>query len=376
MTSEYPPATVLIVDDEAVNRRLLDRVLSQAGFASAAVGSGEEALDVLRQQEFALVLLDIELPGMNGFEVARAIHETPELAELPVVFLSGHADISDRLKGFEVGGVDFVAKPFQPEEVQARVRVHVELRRLRAELEAKNATIRRHAEHLEEQVTSAVLESTQARTSIILALSKLAESRDPETGEHLLRMREYCRILAEELAKQARYADEITPAYIENLYAASPLHDIGKVGIPDRILLKPGKLTTEEFEVMKRHAEIGAETLREVEQSHPGNPFVGLGMAIAATHHERWDGTGYPGGLAGEDIPICGRILSLGDVYDALTSKRVYKEAFSHEKSRAIILEGRGSQFDLAVVDAFIATEHLFREVRERVIDKPKVMEV
>ena len=196
-------------------------------------------------------------------------------------------------------------------------------------------------------------------------MSKLAESRDPETGEHLERMREYCKILSVQLGKLPKYQPVIDDDFIEDIYAASPLHDIGKVGIVDSVLLKPGQLTAEEWVVMKTHPIIGAATLREVDRQHPGNSLIRMGIDIAESHHERWDGTGYPYGLKNTEIPLVARILSLGDVYDALTSKRCYKEAFDHDKSRGIVEENKGSLFDPEVVEAFLATEDEFKRVRE-----------
>jgi putative two-component system response regulator len=207
---------------------------------------------------------------------------------------------------------------------------------------------------------------SSAQLATLFARSRLAKSLDPETGEHLERMRSYCRILAEHLARDPRYAARITRDTIENLYHAAPLHDIGKVSVPDQILRKPGKLTDEEFEVMKTHTVEGARTLRTMDQQHPGNDFIRLGIEIAESHHEKWDGTGYPYGKAGTAIPLVGRIAALGDVYDALCSRRCYKPAMPPEQARAIIVEGKGKHFDPDVVDCFLAAEPEFLKVRAR----------
>jgi len=207
---------------------------------------------------------------------------------------------------------------------------------------------------------------------MIFALSKLAESRDPETGEHLERLQEYCRALCESLVDAGECTELLTSDYIGNLVAASPLHDIGKVGIPDAILLKPGKLTDEEFEIMKQHSQIGADTLSAASQHYGNNPMLEMGIEIAQFHHEKWNGSGYPTGVSGENIPLSARILALGDVYDALTSKRVYKDAFSHEVSTSIIVEGRGTHFDPKVVDAFLRVEEKFKAIRAAFNDTEK----
>ena len=243
---------------------------------------------------------------------------------------------------------------------------------LRARAERWQHDAAAHQRHLEAQVQAQVAQVTASQLATIFALSKLAESRDPETGEHLERMREYCRILAMALADHDRYGRQIDAVFIDNVFAASPLHDIGKVGIPDRILQKPGRLTPEEFTVMKLHAQIGAETLQAVDRQHPGNAFIQMGLQIAWGHHEKWDGSGYPQGLMGEWIPLAARIVAIGDVYDALTSKRCYKEAFSHERSRDIIVAESGAHFDPEIVSAFLAREAQFLDVRRRFEDSEK----
>jgi putative two-component system response regulator len=217
---------------------------------------------------------------------------------------------------------------------------------------------------LGERVRQQVKQITSTQMATIFAMSKLAESRDPETGAHLERMREYCKVLSEFLSKTQGHNSYIDQTFIDNIYAASPLHDIGKVGILDNVLLKAGPLDDEEWKLMKQHPIIGAETLRAVDSQHPGNEFIKTGIAIALYHHEKWDGSGYPHGLKGTDIPLEARILALGDVYDALTSKRCYKEAFSHEKSREIIMQSNDAHFDPAIVDAFLNIEDEFIRIR------------
>jgi putative two-component system response regulator len=270
--------------------------------------------------------------------------------------------VANKVRAFSGGGVDYVPKPFQAEEVLARVRTHLTLRRMRWELERYNL-------HLEELVREKVKEISDSQLATILALSRLAESRDDDTGRHIERTRTFCRLLAEGLRDHLRYAERIDEAYLENIFYAAPLHDIGKVGIHDSILLKPGRLTPEEFEIMKTHTVIGARTLQAARDQYPGNAFLNMGIAIARSHHERWDGTGYPDGLAGEDIPLAGRIMALADVYDALRSKRPYKPAFSHEKSRDIILGEAGKQFDPFLVEMFKDLEVEFAEIREKMGD-------
>jgi len=299
------------------------------------------------------------MPEMDGFQVCRRLKAEEKLRAIPVIFISALDDTESKLKAFSQGGVDYVTKPFQEAEVLARVRTHLELRRLQRELEIHNL-------HLEELVREKVQEISDSQLATLVAVSKLAECRDDETGHHIERTRIFCRMLVEQMKKNSRYGESITDAFIENIYHAAPLHDIGKVGIPDAILLKPGKLTPEEFEIMKTHTTIGADTLQAVRTRYPKNAFINMGIALTRSHHEKWDGSGYPDGLAGEDIPLSARIMALADVYDALRSKRPYKEAFSQEKARAIIEEGAGRHFDPVVVEAFLTLEAEFNEIRER----------
>lgn len=234
------------------------------------------------------------------------------------------------------------------------------------------AAISLHNSSLYSRLEDTLQKLYKEHVGMTFAICKMAESRDPETGEHLERMREYCRVIAMHLQQKKKYRSVITDEYIEHIFVASALHDIGKIGVPDSILQKPDKLTSAEFEIMKTHTTIGQKSLMEVDRLYPGNDFISMGVEIAATHHEKWDGSGYPMGLKGTEIPLAGRILALGDVYDALTSRRVYKEALSHEKSCSIIQRGRGSHFDPEIVDAFNATQSEFIKIKETFRDNDR----
>ena len=234
------------------------------------------------------------------------------------------------------------------------------------QLEEKNQTLKKYNEHLEELVQDKVKEISALQMAIIHALVKSAEARDDDTGAHIERTASYCRLLAEKLKENGMYQDIVDDSYAENMKKASPLHDIGKIGIRDEVLLKPGRLTSDEFEIMKTHAVIGYETLASVEKLYPGNMFLALGMEISKYHHEKWDGSGYMSGLAGEEIPLSARIMALSDVYDALRSRRVYKEAYPHERALQIISEGRGSHFDPVLTIIFFEYHLLFRDIYDR----------
>ncbi len=349
----------MVVDDTPANLKLLQEMLQGDGYRVLTFPRGAMALNAAAKNPPDLVLLDISMPEMNGFEVCERIKADERLKEVPVLFISALDEVKDKVRAFSVGGQDYVTKPFQAEEVRARVKTHLHLRSLQVELE-------RYSHHLEQLVEEKIQEISESQMATILALSNLAESRDDDTGHHIERTRTYCKGLAVELRRSAKYEGYIGDAFIGNLYQAAPLHDIGKVGIGDAILLKPGRLTAEEFNIMKTHTLIGAGTLRRIHARYPKNAFLQMGIAIAQSHHERWDGGGYPDGLAGETIPLSARIMALADVYDALRSKRTYKEAFSHERSCAIILEGEGTHFDPAVIQAFRVIESEFAAIRRK----------
>jgi putative two-component system response regulator len=355
-------ATVMVVDDTPANLKLLEELLVAKNYRVLEFPNGAMALAAAAREPPDLILLDIMMPGMDGFEVCRRLKADPGLRDIPVIFISAAEDTANKIRAFGEGGVDYVSKPFQEEEVLARVNAHINLRRMRIELE-------KHNFHLEELVQEKIREISDSQLSTIVALSKLAEYRDDDTGQHIERTRTYCRALTEKLRENPRYGSDISDAYVENIDHAASLHDIGKVGISDSILLKPGKLTPDEFETMKIHTLIGAKTLQSVKDRYPQNTFIDIGIALTRSHHEKWDGSGYPDGLAGEDIHLCGRIMAVADVYDALRSRRPYKEPFSHDKSCEIIREGSGRHFDPAVVKAFLALERQFAEVSERMRD-------
>ena len=361
--------SVLVVDDSEMNRDLLLRRLSKMDLELSEAGNGEEALKAMKQQSFDLVLLDIMMPVMDGYETLEQMQKNEDTQRIPVIMITALDDVDSAVRCIDMGAVDYITKPFNPTLLKSRVTACLERKRLSDEDENRRLQTELSNEYLSEQVREKVREISKSQLAAIFAMSKLAESRDPETGEHLERMREYCKVLSEQLSRMPKYRSTIDREFVDNIYAASPLHDIGKVGVDDSVLLKPGKLNAEEWVQMKLHPVIGAETLREVDRQHPGNSFIKTGIAIAEGHHEKWDGSGYPYGVAGEEIPLVARVLALGDVYDALTSKRCYKEAFSHEKSVSIILEGDGNHFDPDIVLAFRETEVEFQDIRNNFED-------
>lgn len=360
---EIPPS-LLIVDDTEVNRDLLGRRLKRIGYRLSFAVDGQDALDKIRDGHFDLILLDVMMPRIDGIQVLATLKADDALRHIPVIMITALNEMDSVVRCIEMGAEDYLPKPFNPTLLEARISASLEKKRLHDLQADYRRRIEEHNTLLEEQVRRQVREITSAHLAAIFSMSKLAESRDPETGHHLERVREYCRLLATRLSGDEACRHLIDERFIENIYAASPLHDIGKVGVPDHILQKPGKLTAEEFAAMKTHSLIGAQTLRAVDSQHPGNAFVAMGIEIAESHHEKWNGSGYPHALKGEAIPLPARIAALADVYDALTSKRCYKEAMPHEKATEILLAESGQHFDPRIIEAYSAIEREFRAVR------------
>ncbi len=354
---------VLVAEDIPANRNILAQFLREIGYSVIETENGREALDAVMKEKPDIAILDIAMPEMDGIEVCRIIKTNPLTKIIPVIIITALGDDEHHLKALDAGADDFLTKPFKVHFLRARLRSLLALKLMNdASLGYQESLKKMNIELMEKLI------STQDST--IIALAKLAEFRDPETGEHLERMREYSRITAEELRELPKYRYYITDRYIENLYKSSPLHDIGKVGIRDEVLLKPGKLSKEEFELMKRHTTIGGDALATATQfSGLNRSFLDMGKEIAYFHHEKWDGTGYPRGLKGEHIPLSARILAIADVYDALTSKRVYKEAFTHDEAQKIIMDECASHFDPEILDVFIKLEDRFIDIRSRFQD-------
>ena len=366
--------SILMVDDNATNLQVLSQTLSGRGYRLLVAKNGESALAVTAKTLPDLILLDIMMPGIDGFEVCRRLKADPAHHDIPVIFLSALGQTEDKVKGLKLGAVDYITKPFQPEEVIARVDTHLTLRCLQQQLEVANAELRDLNENLEQKVQERTrqLEEEHARlvrtqNAIIFGMAKLTESRDDDTGKHLERIEKYVEILARELGKTD---DSIDAHWIEQVKATSALHDIGKVGIPDAVLQKPGRLTPDERKVIELHPEIGGDTLNAVREKLGtsdsdlrATEYLRRAMEITYGHHEKWDGSGYPYGTQGDGIALAARLVAVADVYDALVSKRVYKSGMTHEQAGDIIREGAGQHFDPRVVEAFNATEDKFREV-------------
>jgi putative two-component system response regulator len=358
MQGNKPAATILVVDDTPENLSLMSDLLRDIYRVKVATG-GEKALRIARAAEPPdLILLDVMMPGMDGYEVCCQLKADRATAAIPVIFLTARTDPEDERKGLDLGAVDYITKPISPALVMARVRNHLALKSHADFLKDKAAW-------LEREVRNRTRDISRVKELAIVAMATLAETRDNETGNHIRRTQNYVKALAEALAPLPAFSKELTPSNIDLLFKSAPLHDIGKVGIPDAILLKPGRLTAEEFTIMKTHAALGADAIREAEtmldSAEPS--FLRYAREIAEFHHEKWDGSGYPDGLAGDEIPLSGRLMALADVYDALISKRCYKHAWTHEQAVDMIREGRGAHFDPRIVDVFLGMSDSFRDI-------------
>ena len=391
MSQEDAKYTVLVVDDTPENLTVLGELL-QPQYRVRVANSGQRALQVaVSDPRPDLILLDVMMPGMDGYAVIDALRTDPETRDIPVIFVTAMDSDQDEERGLELGAVDYITKPIRPAIVLARVNAHMELKQARDWLKNQNIW-------LESEVARRMRDNQVMQDVSIRALASLAEARDMETGLHIRRTQAYVEVLVEELRPHPRFATFLSPEMAQMVAKAAPLHDIGKVGIPDSVLLKPGRLTVEEFELMKAHSRIGGEAIDQAMRAELGDEecrilqdhiapgiadnaqalqafenlplaFLAVAKEIALWHHEKWNGSGYPDGLTGEAIPIPARLMALADVFDALASDRIYKSAFSFDDAVRIISESSGSHFDPDVVTAFLARQDDFKAILERYQD-------
>jgi len=356
-------ATILVVDDAPANLSLMNALL-EPHYKVKVATNGENALRIAAADPHPdLILLDVVMPEMDGYEVCRRIMADEQTRHIPVIFLTAKAEIEDERKGLELGAVDYITKPISPPIVMARVKTHLGQKKLADFLRDNN-------DFLEQEVAKRTREVMANQDVTILAMAFLAETRDADTGGHIRRTQYYVKALAVKLRHHPRFCDFLTDANIDMLFKTSPLHDIGKVGIPDRILQNTGRFEPHELEIMKSHTTLGRDAIEYAQNALGTNAdFLVFAKPIAYSHQEKWDGSGYPQGLAGDDIPIAARLMAVADVYDALISRRVYKEGMPHEKAVKILLEGSGSHFDPDIIQAFDEIEEEFRAIAKRFAD-------
>ena len=336
---------LLVVDDNATNLKILSMLLSKEGYDVKTANSKENAID---KMSASIDLVIIDATDFQGYDTCKSIKSIDEYKNIPVILISRKSNTDDIVKAFASGASDYISAPFKPEDVKNRVKTQLELRNL--------------------QNNAEVQKITDSQLKHIFSLAKSAQSKDDDSGKHLERVKKYCVVLAKELTKPI-YKQAITPEFIKNIELAAPLHDIGKVGIPDEIVLKPDKLTESEYEQMKEHTVIGYNMLKEVYDQFDGNSFIKMAMNIARYHHERYDGKGYPDGLKKTDIPLEARIMAVADVYDALRCQKPYHDSLSHEKSFEVIKGGRELQFDYLMVKALKKVHHEFERIWDSMPD-------
>lgn len=342
---------IMVIDSDPTASALIKGMLSLQQCEILAFPIGSAALMTARNYTPNLVLLADNIMDADCYELCRNLKILTGYKDIPIIFMTVVSDIENKTKAFDAGADDIITKPLHFAELRNRILLHLKLSMHESKLELR--------ETLEKQI----MEVSDAQLATIFALARLAEQRDEDTGAHLERVREYCKLLAERLGGNSPYKTYITPEFVECIQHAAPLHDVGKVAIPDSILLKPGKLSQEEFEIMKTHAIMGADNMQMVFNHYSGNSFVGMGIEVALYHHERWDGTGYPDRLIGRNIPLSARIMALADFYDALCSDRCYRKGFNHEEVKAMIENESGKHFDPEIVKAFLSIEAEFENI-------------
>jgi putative two-component system response regulator len=369
-------ARILIVDDDPVVAGMLGVTLAASGFQVVEANSGDEALAMLAGPNCGplpdIVFLDVEMwNGIDGFEVCRQLKANPATRHIPVIFITAKSDPAYEQLGFALGAVDYITKPISPPVVNARVRTHLALKAAADFLQDRNVYLEQEVERRTEEARHRTEELRISQEVTMVALASLAETRDNETGNHILRTQHYVLALATHLRDHARFSAALSEEVVDRVFKAAPLHDIGKVGIPDRILLKPGRLDADEFEIMKTHTTLGRDAIENAQRRVGVSvPLLEVAKEIALSHQEKWDGSGYPEGLAGEAIPLSARLMAVADVYDALISRQVYKAPMSHEQAAAIIVAGAGQHFDPDISDAFVALEQQFRTISTRFDDQ------
>jgi len=345
---------IFLVDDDLTNLTVGKNILS-ANYMVLTMNSGEHLFAMLEKMLPTLILLDVNMPEMDGFEVIERLKGDDRYRNIPVIFLTGRNDEESELKGFSLGAVDFVMKPFSPHRLTRRIEAHLLLAKQKMELRQFNSDLNKI---VNEQIKSVL----ELKYAIISVMSELVESKDDSTGGHILRTQLYVKALFDGMKRYGIYAKELSEYDEELAIRSCPLHDVGKISIKDAILLKPSKLTPEEFEEMKKHTIFGAQVVESIKKKTTDSTFLEYAMDFIMGHHEKWNGQGYPNGLSGEDIPLLGRIMAIADVYDALIEERPYKKAFTHEKAVEIITEAKGTHFDPKLVEVF---EKMHTELEE-----------
>ncbi|MDR0935405.1 MAG: response regulator [Oscillospiraceae bacterium] len=358
--------TIMLIDDNIANLKSGKNALSENYNVFAAL-SAEKMFELLESEPELpeLLLLDVDMPGMSGYDAIEQLKLNPRTKKIPVIFLTGKSDSDSEIKGLTLGAVDYISKPFLPELLRIRVGLHLTVERQKRLLEKQGAELKMFNDNLQGVIEQKTKNVTQLQNAILQTVADLVESRDGDTGNHVERTQRWLELMINALEELGLYSNETSGWDKELVLQSSQLHDVGKISIPDYILQKPEKLTDLEFEEMKNHTTYGAKIIEKMAENMDNDVFLNYAKIMAETHQEKWDGSGYPRGLAGEKIPLLGRLMAIADVYDALTSARPYKEAYSHEKAVELIAEGRGTHFDPTLVDIFLSVEEEIKAEKE-----------
>jgi len=351
---------IILVDDNPANLRIGKNVLSEK-YNVATAPSGDKLFSLLENNIPDIILLDVDMPEMNGYEAIKILKENPLTKNIPVIFVTARVDYGDELQGLTLGAIDYITKPFQPSLLLKRIEIHLLMEDQKKTLELQAKELQNFNENLQKMVDEKTKSVLDLQNALLKTMAELVECRDDITGGHIERTQNGIKHIVEEIESSGIYSDETTDWDLNLLLQSSQLHDVGKISIDDNILKKPGKLNDEEFEIMKSHASFGENIIEKIESMARESDFLKYAKIFASSHHERWDGKGYPKKLQGTEIPLLGRIMAIADVYDALISERPYKKAFSHEEAVEIIIQGKGTQFDPALVDVFLKVSHKFK---------------
>ncbi|MDR3343022.1 MAG: response regulator [Treponema sp.] len=352
---EIPRKNIIQVDDNSINLAVGKTILTEH-YNTFTVTSGEELFTLLKKIRPDLILLDIAMPEMNGYEVIKRLKAKDETADIPVIFVTARTDIVSELEGLSLGAIDYISQPFCPPLLLKRIEMHLLL-------ESQKKKLQHYNNNLQEMVKQKTKTILGMQNSVLKTIANLVESRDKITGNHIERTCNYLKVLLDNMIKRGLYGETISSWDLELVLQSSQLHDVGKISIRDRILLKRGKLTDAEFSEMKNHAIYGVKIIESIQQVTPENGFLEHAKIFAGTHHEKWDGTGYPFGLTGTDIPLQGRLMAIADVYDALISTRSYKLPSVHEEAVQIIANGRNAHFDPVLIDLFLSIADEFADI-------------
>ncbi|MDR2192899.1 MAG: response regulator [Treponema sp.] len=351
--------TIMLVDDNIANLKIGKNALMEF-YDVFTVPSAKKMFELLERNKPALILLDVDMPDMDGYEAIKILKEKPDTLKIPVIFLTGKSEVEDEVKGLTLGAIDYISKPFSPFILRKRIEVHILVNSQREVLEKQRKELQEFNSNLQKLVNEKTKTVVELQNAVLKTMADIVECRDDVTGGHIERVQAYLKILVEGLIERKLY-EHITGHWdVELLLLSSQLHDIGKIGISDSVLQKKTALNEEEYEIMKQHTTLGVKVIEKIEAESSACDFLAYAKIFAGTHHERWDGTGYPKGLAGEDIPLLGRLLAIADVYDAITSKRPYKKALTHDKAMRLIMSGKGRHFSPDLIDLFAEVAGIF----------------